>query len=309
MAKDDFTPTFDAAAAYPELAALRQALRTHDWAAVRALYDPAGWDGRELLLLDVATQPGTETLLRSVLERDPDDLVATTMHAARTVVLGWDVRTSARAKDVSREQFRVFFEHLRRAEETLIWACAHDPGIVTAWTQRVLTARGLQLGLSEGRRRYDRVIALAPHHLAAQTLMLQTLCPKWSGDLTTLHAFVDACVQAAPPGAHNGMLVVDAHFEHAAEIGNLKHFDGYEVKQEIRAAGERSVLHPDFRRTPGWVRTLSWFALGYSLIGDWGAAKRCFTELGPFASENVWSSLGDPKQSLLKYRSQAMERG
>ena len=313
MTSNDFAPTFDNAAAYPEVAALRAAIGARDWAAVRALYDPLGWDARQLLVFDAADQDGVERFLREVIERDPEDLVATTMYAVRTVVMGWNVRTTARAKDVSQRQFEIFFDHLRQAEEALMWVCARDPGNVVAWCERVVTARALQLGQSEARRRYDRLVEQVPHYLPAQTQLLQQLCPKWSGDFATMHAFARQCTQDAPGGAHNGMLVVDGHVEHWLDLEpgqDAEYLASEEVKADIRAAGERSVLHPDFQHTAGWVRTVSMLALGYSLIGDWSLAKRCFMELGPYADLRGWGYLGGgAAQAFVRYRSTALERG
>jgi len=313
MATTKFTPSFDNAAAYLEVAALRTAIRAHDWPAVRELYDPLDWDTRQLLVFDVADQEGVERFLREVIERDPDDLVATTMYAVRQVVMGWNVRTAARAKNVSRQQFETFFRYLRQAEETLIWVCAKDPGNVVAWTERVVTARGLELGPSEARRRYDRLADRVPHFLPAQAQLLQQLCPKWSGDFATMHAFAQRCMQDAPAGAQNGMLVVEGHVEHWLDLESGKdaeYLGTEQVRTEIRAAGERSVLHPDFRRTPGWVRTMSMFALGYSLISDWTRAKRCFTELGPYADKRGWDYLnGGAEEAFARNRAWAMERG
>jgi hypothetical protein len=309
----DFVPSFDQAAAYPEVAALRAALSAGDWAAVRALHDPLPWEGRQLLVFDAAEQDGVERFLRSVIERDPHDLVATTMYAVRLVVMGWSVRTGARAKDVSDEQFKVFFDHLRQAEEILLWACARDPMSATAWCERVVTARGLQLGQSEARRRYERAVRHLPHYLPAQSQLLQQLCPKWSGDFATMHAFARQCTEQAPPGAHNGVLVVEGHVEHWLELESGKdaeYITSEAVKAEIRMAGERSVLHPDFRRTPGWVRTVSTFALGFSMIRDWPQAKYCFTMLGPYADRRNWDYLnGGAEQAFAHHRALAMEHG
>jgi hypothetical protein len=313
MTDSDFRPNFDRAAAYPELVTLRTALRAHDWAGVRAVYEAADWDGRNLLVVDASEQEGVQSFLREVVARDPDDLVAATMLAVRLVEMGWNIRTGARAKNVSSAQFTAFFEHLREAEQVLISVCARDSGLTSAWYERMVTARGLQLGVSEVRRRYARLTDVTPHFAPAQSQLLQTLCPKWSGDYPTMHAFAAQCAQEAPAGAINAMVVVEGHVEHWSELkspASAEYLADESVKSEIRAAGERSVLHPDFRRSTGWVRAMSTFALGYSLISDWTTAKRCFTELGPFADERFWYYLRDgAEKAFLRNRAKAMEQG
>jgi hypothetical protein len=312
MTDSNFRPNFDRAAPYPELVTLRAALRAHDWGAVRALYDPADWDTRNLLISDASDQEDVQSFLRDVVTRDRDDLVAATMLATRTVVMGWGIRTTARAKNVSAAQFRAFFEHLREAEQVLISVCARDPGLTSAWCERLVTARGLQLGLSEARRRYARLAEVTPHFAPAQSQLLQMLCPKWSGDFPTMHAFATQCVEQAPAGSLSGVVVVEGHLEHWLDLKGAER-DQYlddAVRDQIRAAGERSVLHADFRHVPGWVGAMSTFALGYSVIGDWTAAKRCFTELGPFASERYWENWTDgADKHFLRNRAKAMEQG
>jgi hypothetical protein len=306
-----FRPNFDLAAAYPEVAAHRTAVRARDWAAARAIHDQAtSWDLRQLLVHDTSRQSGVEEWLREILRRDRQDGVAATMLGTRLVVMGWEIRTDFRATHVSRRQFEGFHHHLRLAEEVLAEACAINDDAVTAWCERVVIARGLQLGAGEARRRYDEVTRRAPHFLPAQTQLLQQLCSKWGGSHEVMHAFARESAAAAPPGAHNAVLIVEAHAEQNAE--DVGHVRREEVRAEIRAAGERSVFHPEFRQTPGWVRTLSTFALGYSLIGDWRAAKHCFSQLGPYGDDDNWwvVSWGSfTKQAFAQQRAKAMRKG
>jgi hypothetical protein len=310
----DFTPDFRRGSAYPEFAAAEDALRAGDWAAFRAGYDRAtSWAARALVMGAANDLAGSEKFLRSVIERDPDDLVATTMYADRLVHLGWEIRSGARARYVSQAQFDAFHDHLRQAEEVLIWVCARDPGNVHAWTVRVTISRGLGLGQSESRRRYDRLAKHDPHNMWAQSSVLQELCPKWHGDFPTMHAFAAACAAAAPPGAHNAALIVDGHIEHWFELtGNAesKYFKDPAVRQEIMAAADRSVLHADFDRGPGWVHAMSMFALAFSMIEEWTLAKRCFLALGPYADEWGWQYLaGGEEKAFVTWRARAMERG
>jgi len=313
MTDSTFTPDFDYAPAHPELLTLRAALKARDWAGVRALYDPAGWDARNLIALDVSEQEGSEVVLREVVARDPDDLVAATMLGMRLVEIGWRIRTGYRAQHVSADQFASFHAYLREAEQILISVCARDPGQVSAWYERLPTARGLQLGVSEARRRYERLSEVAPNFMPAQAQLLQTLCPKWSGDFPTMHAFAAQCAQEAPGGSLNAVAVVEGHIEHWADLKAPEagqYLADEAVRAEIRAAGERSILHPDYQRTAGWVRTMSTFALGYSLIGDWSAAKRCFLELGPCGSRRFWEVLnGGAEAAFARNRAKAMEQG
>lgn len=310
---DDFTPDFSRRTLYPEVAAAEVALQTEDWPAFRAVFDRAqGWRLRAYLMELTDGMDGSERFLRKVIERDPEDLVATTMYAGRLVILGWNIRTAKRAKDVSREQFAAFHDHLRQAEQILIWVCARDPSFVPAWLERVTISRGLGLGQSESRRRYSRLAAHDPHNVQAQASLLQELCPKWHGDFPTMHAFAAQCAAEAPPGAHNAALIIDGHLEHWTELDKAEadqYFSQESVQQEILAAAERSVLHPSFDRGVGWVYPMSTFAFAFTMMGDWTNAKRCFVELGPYADAFGWNYLGDHEKTFVKWRAAALEHG
>ncbi|MGC4857375.1 hypothetical protein ACLQ24_29425 [Micromonospora sp. DT4] len=138
-----------------------------------------------------------------------------------------------------------------------------------AWTERIIIARGLQLGQNEARRRYDRLAQQHPHHATAQAALLQQLCPKWSGDGDRAFAFARECAQAAPVGAPNAVLVVEAHLERWLDFDTDRERTAYvrstPVAEEIMQAAQRSMLHPDFVDRPGWVWVRSSFALMFSL--------------------------------------------
>jgi hypothetical protein len=306
-------PVFDLAAAYPEVGRLRAALRARDAAGMRAVVDAApDRVGRTMLIRCAADTPGIEPFLREVLARDPDDGTAAALLGGHLIDAGWEVRTAARAQHVSREQFRVFFDHLRRAEQVLIDGAARNPADTAIWSQRLISARGLQLGLSEVRRRYDRLAAYDPHHLPAQSQLLQSLCPKWSGTWEQVHRFAHECMLAAPKGAPNAVLVVTGHIERWLDEGGgsagLRYLSSPFARNEIYEAAARSVWDPNFRHSYGWVWVRSSFAMAFSLLGDEPAAAAQFAALGHLASEDPWNYLGDPAGQITKRRAQAFAK-
>jgi hypothetical protein len=303
-------PVFDLPAAYPEMGRVREALQAADWAGARAVIeaapDPAA---RTMLVGFAADTDGIELLLREALDRDPGDALAGAVLGGHLVRTGWDVRTGARAGDVSSEQFRVFHDYLRRAEQVLIDAAARNPAEVSIWCQRLTSARGLQLGLSEVRRRYDRLAAYDPHHLPAQSQLLQSLCPKWSGTWEQVHGFAYERMLAAPKGAHNAVLVVTGHLERWLDADGGPagaHYLGSPfARNQIYEAAARSVWDPGFRHTYGWVWVRSSFAMIFSLLGDEAAAAAQFAALGHLASEDPWHYLGDHVQVVTDRRARA----
>jgi hypothetical protein len=304
-------PTFDPYDNTPELIPLRSAAQAGHWPAVRDFI--AGLDSVEKvcsassLLADIA---GVENFLERAAAELPGDPLPRTLLAHRYVYIGWDIRSSARAQYVSRDQFDQFHSWLRRAEQILIEVCAEQPTYAPAWVVRLITARGLQLGQAEARRRYDRLSAHHPHLYHAQTQLLQQVCPKWSGSWEAAHGFARECATAAPDGSVNGALVALAHIEHWLDLESTErvaYLRGVPVRDDLRFAAQVSVLHPSHR--PGWtsIGAHSAFAFAFSLGGHFADAAPHFAFLGDRASQSPWDYLSDPKASFLKFRKSAME--
>ena len=307
-------PDFEVASAYPVVGWLRQAAQAGDWGAIGtfAARMPHGSD-RTIIATTVADIPGIERPLREVVAANPNDLLAATLLASREVIIGWDVRTAARATHVSRDQFEVFHRHLRQAEQLLIRVTAADPANDLAWTERLNTARGLELGQNEARRRHDRLTRHHPGHFTGQARLLQQLCPKWGGSWEAVHTFARECMLSAPAGALNAGLVAEAHLEHWGDLGDKNERVQYlrlpHVHQELVEAAERSVLHSAFARPFGWVTVQGAFAAMFSLIGDLPRAAVHFRALGNLATRYPWSYLGDPAAAYTRHRAAALAKG
>ncbi|GII23813.1 hypothetical protein [Planosporangium mesophilum] len=309
-------PNFDPAAASPELARLRNAVAARDWPTISTvfarvdqvtdatLYNSAVWI--------VAEQTGMEPFLEDLAARETPSTLARTLLACRLIEIGWGIRSNARAPHVSREQFAEFHEYLRRAERILIDVTALQPENLAAWSLRLTTARGLELGQAEARRRYDRAAAHDPNNLPAQRQLLQQLCPKWSGSWEEMHAFANGCMLNAPEGALNAVLVAEGHLERWLDLGRAegaKYLNQPQVQQELVAAATRSVLHPSFQPRYGWVLAHSTFAMVFSLAGRHQHAAVHFRALGNLASESPWTYLGDPAQAFQRHRAEALAKG
>ncbi|WP_436530586.1 hypothetical protein [Actinoplanes sp. HUAS TT8] len=293
----------DPAAAHPELATLRAALRRRDWAACRAVLGAATLTGRTWLMVWASDEPGIEEGLRYVLHQDPSDSTAAALLAWHLIDVGWAVRSRADAAHVSAEQFEVFHGWLRRAEAVLIDAAARVPQDPALWAARLVTARGLELGPAETRRRHDRLLAVNPHDYAGQCQYLQSLCPKWGGTWPEVHAWAAAAMTAAPLGAPQGALVAMAHLEKWLELDGEQataYLKGDVVRDGIAQAAHRSVWNEGFRREPGWVQAASTFAMAFSLMDERPAAGSVFALLGPLASEFPWRYLAGDTAAVVK---------
>ncbi|MCN9241446.1 hypothetical protein NGF19_11705 [Streptomyces sp. RY43-2] len=301
------TDPFDA---HPGLAPLRTAARAGDWAATQDFF--AGLDSVDKTSVAVGAFggiAGTETYLEKAVAALPGDPLARTLLAERYIRIGWEIRSGARAEHVSRDQFDRFHSWLRKAEQLLIEVCAEQPAYAPAWTSRITLARGLQLGQSEARRRYDRLSAHHPHHFSAQTQLLQQVCPKWGGSWEAAHGFAQECAASAPDGSHAGILVAEAHIEHWLELEDSEataYMHGVPVRDDLRHAALVSVLHSAYRQDWHWITGHSTFALAFSLGGHLEDAARHFAALGSMASESSWQYLGNWQSRFMKFRKAAL---
>jgi hypothetical protein len=308
-----FEPVFDHARTYPVVGAADGALRASNWPAVQAAYSGASSPYERHLIVAVAQEvDGCEGFLSSVVEHDPADLLAATMLAWREVLIGWDARGAGRASTVDASMWEAFQHHLTRAELLLTQVCAREPGFEPAWGVRLVSARGLELGLSELQRRYERLTRASKNDLLGQSRYLQALLPKWFGTWELAHQFAWSCATDAPPGAPNASVVVEYHVERWLDANRPTRevFADPQVRHEISSAAEASVLNPAFSGSPGWVHALSQFALAFSLMEDWPRARYCFTRLGPFATRTGWSYFNEnPAKVFVEQREKAMSQG
>lgn len=284
--------------------------RAGDWQAVELFFADRTPDDQAYFIDILGDENGIEALLADVIRRNRS-VLALTVLARRYIVLAWEARTTRLAKDVSQEQFRAMREHLCRAEPLLIEAAAREPGFPPVWNTRLTSSKGLELGVAETGRRYARVEAIAPHFLRAQSAYLDQLYPKWGGSWERAFAFVRERIAAAPPGSPQGILIVQAHLERWCWLDDGEdsaYIASDEVCREVIDAALRSVLHPSFQRTPGWVGAHSHFAAFMSLIGDRQKAAVHFRAMGDFADERPWNRLyGDARAQFRRARARALK--
>ncbi|MGS2619310.1 hypothetical protein ACVCAH_33020 [Micromonospora sp. LZ34] len=296
-------PKFGPATHYADLTPLRDAVLREDWPAVTRFFTelPAEHDPSVAVGM-VADLRGVDGFLHRATNGSAFPTVAATLLGARWVRMGWDIRTARRARFVSRARFAQFHSHLARADQLLSEVTADEPDNIAAWTSRVRINRGLQLGLAEARRRYDRAAKARPNPYHAQMTMLQQLCPKWGGSLELMHAFAEESARQAPPGALNAALVAEAHIEH--ELHDEEKAPVYrkrrEVRDQLRRAVAQSVGHPDFRPVHGWVQAHSSLAYAWALAGDARSMAMHFGALGDRVTDYPWRNI--PGFTLSTYK-------
>ncbi|MEU4621636.1 hypothetical protein AB0G04_16880 [Actinoplanes sp. NPDC023801] len=301
-------PVLDPAAAYPKTAGLREALDAGDWPRCREVLDAAEPVERTELTMIAFSEPGLKTFLRGVLTGDPGDGAAGALLGQHLIGAAWRTRPTARPVRAGPDRPAAFVEGLEAAERVLVDAAARSPYDPAIWTARLRTAHDLRLAPSEARRRYDRLAGIDPHHLPGQWQFLQQLCPEPGGDWEPAHTFARETAAAASPGSFHPVLVAEAHLGHWREehrrsaAAGRRYLTADPVRAELNEAADRSVRHPAFRRTHGWVRVTSTFAMAFALLDDRPAAASLFTALGDLGSDRPWDHLGDPASVIVKYR-------
>ncbi|MFH7594176.1 hypothetical protein WDV06_03620 [Streptomyces racemochromogenes] len=312
-------PLTEPAEYFRDLAALRSAVRLRDAGAVAAAFDAlTDEDDRALASWTVAETADCGDFLREASAGRPGEPLFRTLYAHHLIRTGWNIRSGARAEHVSRQQFDSFHAHLRRAEVLLIDVCAEYPAYALAWYLRVTTARGLELGQGEARRRYERLAEHHPHHYSGQSQLLQQLCPKWSGSWEEAEGFARACAEAAPEGGPQGALVAIVQLERYLEIErdqNTRAAETYLREPErhtaLREAAARSVLHPAARTGAfQYVGAHNAFAAAHSAAGRPADAAPHFRALGDRATEFPWGYVdADHSAAFARHRKNALAKG
>ncbi|MFD0266218.1 hypothetical protein ACFVGY_06430 [Streptomyces sp. NPDC127106] len=276
----------------PAVTRIREAAEAADWAGVRdVLAARPESEDRSWLLWTVGDVAGVEEWIHRAVAAEPDSALPVLVAGARYVSWGWEARTGAWAKDVSREQFEVFHARLHRAEEFLYAAAEREPAWASPWHFLQVTGRGLQVGPVVARRRFEATVRRDPFHLRAHQQQLQQVCKKWGGSHEEMHAFARESVLKAPEGSLLGQLVAVAHIEHWLSLDSgpdEQYMRRSDVVASLREAAERSVLHPDFERGAGRVQVCNTFAMAFSLAGEAIMARRCFEATEGTVSEFPW---------------------
>ncbi|MFI2211618.1 hypothetical protein [Streptomyces sp. NPDC020141] len=295
----------------PEVARVREAASAADWDTVRQVLEarPESEDRSELLRA-VSDTEGVELWIPGILEAEPEAALPRLVAGMRHISWGWEARTGARAKDVSRGQFEVFHTRLRTAERWLYEAAEREPRWTSPWYGLQFTGRGLQVGQTVARRRFEAAVRRDRHHLGAHQQQLQQVCDKWGGSHQEMHAFAHQAAFGAPGGTLLGQLVAVAHLEEWLSLDSgpdAVYIGAPRVTASLRAAADHSFRHPDFVPRGAWIQVLNTFAMAFSLAGDTASARECFRATEGRVTEFPWYYLdgSDPADAYRKHRSSA----
>ncbi|WP_433399515.1 hypothetical protein [Streptomyces sp. CA-146814] len=281
--------------------ALVEAAGAGDWEGVKG--GLGAFDlGRDHRVLDeLADVDGVEKWIGRAVEEDGGHRAAALLiSGARHVIWGWEARTSARAVDVTREQWQVFGERLALAEEQLLAAAELEPSWVTPWRRLLTSGRGMSLGEDVNRARFDAALRRDPLDLEVHIDWLSQLQPRWGGEPGEALAFAREALGRAPLGHPLGCVIAMAHIEEWVESEVAGCLESPAVQAELRDAADRSILHPAYVRSPGWQQDFNVFAMALSLAGERHTVRRVFQALDGAYTSWPWTYLDDPEEQFAR---------
>ncbi|WP_051796892.1 hypothetical protein [Catenuloplanes japonicus] len=277
----------------PAARTLIDALSARDWRVARdVLQATTEPDARAYLMEAAADVGGVQDWIGEWVRAEPDSTLPVLVRGCHAVFWAWEARGAASADRTSQDAFREFHRRLRTAEHLLADVASRDPGDVTSRAWLVASARGTQAGKDVAQARFDEVVKRHPHHVVAHEHRLQYLCAKWFGSHDEMFAFARAATASAPAASLLPELIAVAHLEKWLALPNdedAAYITSAEVRDEIVAAAEKSVLHPSFVPPPGWVPRGNTFAMVLELSDANAHAARVFDLLGDRVSDWPWT--------------------
>ena len=286
--------------------ALVEAAQAGDWEAVKAALAPFDLGRDHQVLGELADLDGVQDWIGRAVEQDKEHrATALLISGARHIIWGWEARTSARAKNVSQEQWRVFHERLHIAEEQLLEAAELRPEWVTPWRRLLTSGRGMSLGRAVNESRLDAALRRAPLDLETHIEWVSQLQPRWSGEAGEALAFAREAFTGAPEGHRIGCVIAMAHIEDWVESDDKNCLVTPEIQDELMEAAEHSILHPAHERRPGWQEDFNIFAMALSLASERIALPRVFHELGGAYTSWPWKYMAKPEEMYARARRNA----
>lgn len=286
--------------------ALVEAADAGDWEAVKDALAPFDLGSDHDVLDQLAELDGVQDWIGRAVEEDEEHrATALLISGARHVSWGWEARTSERAANVTRDQWRVFHERLRIAEEHLFEAAELRPEWVTPWRRLLTSGRGMSLGPVINETRFDAALRRDPLDLETHIDRLSQLQPRWGGEPGQALAFAREAFARAPRGHRIGCVVAMAHIEDWVESDRADCLETPGIQDELRNAADHSILHPAYARRPGWQGDFNTFAMALSLAGERHTVGRVFQALDGAYTSWPWKYLAEPEKQFARHQRRA----
>ncbi|MFE1285727.1 hypothetical protein [Streptomyces sp. NPDC058751] len=277
-----------------------------DWEAVKAALVPFDLGRNHKVLAELAELDGVQDWIGRAVEEDKEHrATALLISGTRHIDWGWEARTSARAVNVTQEQWRVFRERLLIGEEQLLEAAELRPDWVTPWRRLLTSARGMSLPQVVKETRLDAALRRDPLDLETHVEWVSQLQPRWGGDPGQALAFARDAIGRAPQGHRLGCVVAMAHIEDWVESDSADCLETPEIQDELRKAADHSILHPGYAWHPGWQHDFNMFAMALSLAGERHTVRRVFQTLDGAYTSWPWTYFAEPEKQFARHHRRA----
>ena len=290
----------------PEAQALRNSLEAGHVGPFESAYLRSDVHRREFLLQNLVLDLPGVAAIEQWPQTDPASPLAYLARGAQRISSAWEARGRGRSTTVGEDAWEIFFSRLRDAESDLRRSLElGDDGV--AWSQLLISGRGLQLTTDELRARYARATERSPGLTNAAEQLLQSLCAKWHGSNEEMFEFARDTCATAPPNDPRHRLIAIAHFERWLEfrddaVGQVRYKSSREAQEELVGAAQRSVLTPQFGTTPQHVLTVNWFAWALCHFGRPEMAPTLFQRIGGRPTPMPWDYFNNPPFLFARYR-------
>ncbi|GLW32533.1 hypothetical protein [Actinoplanes regularis] len=227
---------------------LLRALRERDWPTARDILTAADPEHFMFYMWCVSGADGLQEWIPDVIRAEPDSTLPLLARGAHAISWAWEARGSGTSSTVGEDQWKVWFQRLKLAENCLDEVIDRDPKCAEAWHYLIVLGRARQLPMEERWRRFNRLIEIDPTHLLGHQQMLENVMAKWSGSTEAMFDFARTRA-AACPGTNIPLLVAQAHREQRRVEGSDKYLRRADVAGEIYAAAHNSFWHADYQRS------------------------------------------------------------
>ncbi|MFD5636984.1 hypothetical protein ACFWJM_22995 [Streptomyces sp. NPDC127077] len=286
--------------------ALVEAADAGDWEAVKSALSPFDPGRDHKVLAELAELDGVQDWIGRAVEEDKEHrATALLISGTRHISWGWEARTSARAANVTQDQWRIFRERLAIAEEHLLEAAELRPEWITPWRRLLTSARGMSLPSSVKETRLDAALRRDPLDLETHIEWVSQLQPRWGGDPGQALAFARDALGRAPQGHPLGCVIAMAHIEDWVESERGNCLETPAIQAELREAADHSILHPAYARHPGWQHDFNMFAMALSLAGERHTARRVYQELDGAYTSWPWTYFAEPEKQFARHHRRA----
>jgi hypothetical protein len=283
--------------------ALTSAVKSDDWDGFTTALTDFDLGRDHQVLNELADLGGVQNWITEAAEGDAEHRATAMLVAgARNINWGWEARTRQQAKNVTREQWRLFHERLEIAEEQLLEAAELRPEWTAPWNRLLMSGRGMSLGADINETRRDAALRRDPLDLATHIQWVSQLQPRWGGEPGEALAFARDAFSRAPEGHPVGCVIAFAHIEDWVESDDGDCLKTPAVQAELRTAAERGILHSAHVRMPGWQHDFNLFAMALSLAGERKTARQVFRELDGAYAGRCWSYFPQPEEKFARYQ-------